>query len=487
MRSRASRPWLSTGSALTILLVGCSARPPQALTTKLLPDRFVGPIPTAAPTWPTADWWHHFDSPELSNLIALAQTSNRNVATAAARLQEANANVRIQRAALFPTIDVQSNAERIGVGSGALSTSGLGQPNATINSFGLSGNASYDLDLWGLTRDNLRAAKEGVKSARFSQLAVALEVTADVANAYFNILAAREQIAITKENIAAIEGILDIVRLKVSAGTVSNLDLAQEQAQVESVKAQLPALSQREIAQRAALSVLVGIAPEALEVETGSTLAIQMPTVQPGLPSELLLRRPDVAEAEANLSAAHANWQAARAAFLPQIALNGSAGFGSAALSALLHGPSFLWDGGAQLVQTIFDGGKLAGEKDLAKAKQQELVAIYQDAVLQAYADVEVALGQVYNMQEVESRLQDEVAAAAEAFKIADLQYRQGAADLLTVLQTQQTLFSARDQLIQVRLARMQAIVQLYVALGGGWKEAFQDRTQFIGSAMNDH
>jgi multidrug efflux system outer membrane protein len=142
---------------------------------------------------------------------------------------------------------------------------------------------------------------------------------------------------------------------------------------------------------------------------------------------------------------------------------------------------------GAQLVQTIFDGGKLAGEKDLAKAKQQELVAIYQDAVLQAYADVEVSLGQVYNMQEVESRLQDEVAAAAEAFKISDLQYRQGAADLLTVLQTQQTLFSARDQLIQVRLARMQAIVQLYVALGGGWKEAFQDRTQFIGSAMNDH
>jgi NodT family efflux transporter outer membrane factor (OMF) lipoprotein len=463
--------------------MGCSARPPQAVTTKLLPDRFVGPVPTGAPTWPTADWWRHFDSPELSKLIALAQTSNRNVAAAAARLQQANANVRIQRAALFPTIDVQSNAERIGVRGGAISTSGLGIPNETINNFNLSGNAGYDLDLWGLSRNNWRAAREGAKSARFSQLAVALEVTADVANAYFNILAAREQIAITKENIAAIEGILDIVRLKVTAGTVSNLDLAQEQAQVESVKAQLPALNQREIAERAALSVLVGIVPESLQVETESTLAIQMPTVQPGLPSELLQRRPDVAEAEANLSSAHANLQAARAAFLPQIALNGSAGFSSAALSALLHGPSFLWDGGAQLVQTIFDGGKLAGAKDLAKAKELELLAVYEDAVLQAYADVEVALGEVQNMQEEERQLKAEVAAAAEAFKISDLQYRQGTADLLTVLQTQETLFSARDQLIQVRLARIHAIVQLYVALGGGWKEAFQDRTQFASSA----
>jgi multidrug efflux system outer membrane protein len=195
--------------------------------------------------------------------------------------------------------------------------------------------------------------------------------------------------------------------------------------------------------------------------------------------AELLLRRPDVAQAEANLAAAHANLDAARAAFLPQFALTGNGGFAGTAINALLHGPNFAWDFGANLLQTVFDGGKLLGQKNLAQATQQELIASYQSAVLSAYADVEDALGQVTNNSNAEIHLGREVEAAREAFKISQLQYRQGATDLLTVLQAQQTLFSAEDQLAQTTLAHMQAVVHLFEALGGGWVEPTEERTQF--------
>lgn len=474
--------WLPLGMALGALLTGCATRPPQILTPQWIPEHFVGQGPAGAPVWPHVRWWRRFECPQLSKLIERARTSNRDLAASAARIQEAQAEVTIERSALFPQLDLQASGERIGEGSGALSSSVQGQPSLTVNSFGLLGNASYGLDVWGLARDNLRSAEEGVHSARFASEALALTVTGDVADTYFNILAIRKEIAITRENITAIDEILNIVRLKVKAGTVSHLDLAQEQAQVESVKAQLPGLRQQEIAERAALAVLVGIPVESLRLPAEDRQTVRVPAVQPGLPSELLVRRPDVAQAEANLAAAHANLQAARAAFLPQFALGGSVGFSSAAASALLHGPSFLWDAGAQMIQTIFDGGRLIGQDDLAYATQKALLAAYETAILNAYADVETALGQVRNAEQEEARLRDEVAAARKAFQIGALQYREGTAGLLTVLQTQQTLFAARNQLVQARLARMQAVVHLYVALGGGWKEPPLDRTQFIAT-----
>ncbi len=461
------------------LLAGCASRPPQVLAPNIVPRAFIGHEGASLPVWPTPGWWRQFDSPELSRLIAQAEADNRDLAVAAARLREARAEVTIQRAALFPQINAQADAVRTGVGRSALSTTG--QQGFTSNSFGLSAGASYELDVWGLARDNLHSAREALKSSRFARQAVALTTTAAVADTYFEVLDLRERIAIADEDIAAINGILNVVKLKVKAGTASHLDLAQEEAQIESVQADLPVLKEQELEARVALAVLIGRPPEGFRLEAQSADAIQLPEVAPGLPSQLLLRRPDVAEAEATLAAAHANLQAARAAFLPQFALTGSAGFSSAAANALLHGPSVLWDAGAELVQTIFDGGKLIGQKDLAYATQQELVASYEGAVLNAYADVESALGQVSNDAREADHLQREVNAAREAFQISELQYRQGVADLLNVLQAQQTLFGARDSLAQVRLARMQAVVHLYEALGGGWKEPSHDRTQFVG------
>jgi outer membrane protein, multidrug efflux system len=467
---------------LALLMVSCATHVPQVLTPPISPKTFSAQIIGSEQIWPQPGWWRTFGTPELSDLIEKAGADNRDLAVAVARVMEAHAQTTIQRAALFPQINAQAQALRSPSGQSGQSISG--QSYSAGNSFGLTFGASYELDIWGLAHDNLRAAREALKSASFAQQSIALTVTANVANTYFSVLALRARIAIANEDITAINGILDTINLRVSTGKSSHLDLAQEQAQVESVEAQLPMLQEQELEARVALAVLLGEPPEGFDVKTQNLDEFHLPIVQPGLPSELLLRRPDVAQAEANLAGAHANLDAARAAFLPQFALTGNGGFASTAINALLHGPNFAWDFGANLLQTVFDGGKLLGQKNLARATQQELIASYQSAVLNAYADVETALGQVANNSKAEIHLGREVEAASEAFKISQLQYRQGVTELLTVLQAQQTLFAAEDQLAQTTLAHMQAVVHLFEALGGGWMESPDERTQFAARQL---
>ena len=460
-----------------LLVSGCATAVPQAMPQAEQPKSFVGPVQAESSVWPDAQWWQGFGDPELSALVQKAESGNRDLAQAAARVMAAEAQTTIQRSALFPQI-----------GGEALHTNGGCRGQACSQFFpqkdyGLTFNASYELDFWGLARDNLRAANEELKSARFAQEVVALTVTANVADQYFNVLALRRRIAIAHENIAAINGILDLIKLRAKAGSISHLDLAQETAQQEAVESQLPGLETAERQSIYTLAVLLGEMPENFDVKAEDIEKIAAPKVGPGLPVDLLLRRPDVAEAEASLAAAHANLDAARAAFFPAVSLTGSGGFVSAAVGTLIQGANFGYAYGFNLVQTIFDGGRLIGQKDLAKATEQSFIAGYQSAALNAYADVETALVQVTNTSRAVDHLNAEVVAAQEGFGIASLQYRQGAADLLTVLQTQQTLFQAEDQLAQSALANRQAIVHLFEALGGGWQEAPADRTQL---AIND-
>jgi multidrug efflux system outer membrane protein len=479
------RPWWYPRGVLPVLALlmgGCATHVPQVMAPQVSPEGFSGQIIGTDQVWPQPEWWRTFGSPELSGLIERAHAANLDLAVAVAHVMEAQAQATIQRATLFPQINAQAQVLRSPSGQSGQSISG--QSYSAGNSFGLTFGASYELDFWGLARDNLRAANEALKSARFTQQAVALTVTANVANTYFTVLVLRARIAIANEEISAINDILGTINLRVSTGKSSHLDLAQEQAQVESVEAQLPMLEEQELEARVALAVLLGEPPEGFEVTTQSPDAFRLPLVGVGVPSQLLLRRPDVAAAEANLAGAHANLDAARAAFLPQFALTENGGFASTAVNALLHGPNFAWDFGANLLQTVFAGGKLLGQKRLAYATQQQLIAGYQSAALNAYADVENALGQVTNNGKAENHLKREVEAAREAFTIAKLQYRQGSADILTVLQAQQTVFSAEDQLAQSMLARMQAVVHLFEALGGGWVEHPDERTQFSSSQM---
>jgi NodT family efflux transporter outer membrane factor (OMF) lipoprotein len=455
-----------------LALAGCATQVPQALPPQMVPKAFTGPVSAGADIWPAPSWWQSFGDPELARLVRDAQDGNPDIAVAAARVMQAEAQSTIQGSALFPQFGAQAGAQRGGCNGGSC------RQFLSGNQFGLTFDASYELDFWGLARDNLRAANEQLKAARFARQSVALTITANVAGEYLNVLAIRRRIAIANEDIAAIDAILQVIQLRVKAGATSHLDLAREQAQLESVEAQLPALETLEKQALYSLAVLLGRPPEGFAVAPADLEKILPPPVGAGLPSDLLLRRPDIAQAEADLAAAHANVDAARAAFLPQFSLTGSGGFLSTAVGTLLQGPNFGYDFGIGLVQTIFDGGRLSGQKQLADATQKEYVAAYQKAALNAYADVEFALTQVANTARAQDHLRRLIAAAQEAFQISQLQYRQGATDLLNVLQAQQTLFSAEDQLAQTVLANRQAAIHLYEALGGGWVEEPRDRTQ---------
>jgi NodT family efflux transporter outer membrane factor (OMF) lipoprotein len=466
---------------LAVLCVeGCATPVPQVLRAKDIPDAFSSST-TTTDVWPSSDWWRGFGNPELAAFIAESQANNLDLAAATARIRAADALVTIQRSPLFPQIGLAATAQRGNAqvsGSSSLTPLSGSLPVQTGNTYGLSLGASYELDFWGLARSNLRAAQESAKSARYAQRVVALTVVSNVANTYLSILGLRQRIAIAHEYLSAINGILEIIKLKVSAGASSHLDLAQEQAQAESVASDVPNLELQERQALVTLAVLLGRLPEGFAVMGHDLNQIDAPAVTPGIPSALLSRRPDIAQAEADLASAHANLDAARAAFLPQIDLAASGGYAGAAVSTLLQGSNLVWQAGASLAQTVFDGGKLVGARQLARASQDQLIAAYKNAVLAAYADVESSLTGVASAQTREDHLIREVAAAQEAFQIARLQYQHGTTDLLTVLQAQQTLFTAEDLLAQAKLSQVQAAVNLYQALGGGWEEPPPEHTQ---------
>jgi multidrug efflux system outer membrane protein len=458
----------------TLFVAGCATPLPQVLNASMVPEKFTGPPAPTARLWPDASWWQEFRDPQLANLVAAAQANNLDLTAAAARVLQAEAQSRIQRAGLFPQLTGQGASSNVACSGAAC------MQYQAAKTDGVNFNASYEIDVWGLAHDNWRAAQEQLKSARFAHQSVALAVTANTATEYFTVLAIRRRLAITHQNIDAIDGILEIIKLRAKAGAISHLDLAQEQAQLESVEAQLPGLETAEQEALFTLAQLLGRPPEGFGVDGHDLDHIAQLQVSAGLPSDLLLRRPDVAQAEANLAAAHANVDAARAAFLPQLSLTGSGGLVSTAIGALLHGSNFGYSYGAGLLQTLFDGGRLSGQRAVATGVQKELIADYQSAALNAFVDVEDALIEVANTHTAQDHFVREVDAAREAFGIGQLQYRQGVTDLLTVLQAQQTLFLAEDELAQVNLANCQAVVHLYEALGGGWVENAGDRTQFV-------
>ena len=464
-----NRTITKTGVALAAiaLLAGCAASPmPQAFKAGDVPQAFDAASPAAgavAADTPQTDWWHGFGDDELVRLVAEAEVNNRDLSVAQARLDEARSGISLAGAALWPQVQGQAGVMKEGCAGQACNT----YSNAHDYTLGLG--ATYDLDLRGLTGAKVRSARAAAEVQAQSRRWIALSVAANTADQYFEVLAIRRRLAIARENIVAINGLLDVVTLRVKTGTASHLDLAREQAQLEAVEAQLPDLETAERTAQIRLAVLLGRAPEGFAIGPQNFDALGIPAVAPDVPSVLLRRRPDLLMAEAGIAAAHGQVDAARAAFLPDISLTAQGGGISAALGDLLKGSNAGYELGAGLAQTLFDGGSLSAQKKQATAVQSEAVATYQGAVLGALADVETALVTVAHTREAQDHLDREVAAAREAFEITQLQYRNGATDLLNVLQAQQTLFLAEDEQVQVREARCEAAVALYRALGGGW------------------
>jgi NodT family efflux transporter outer membrane factor (OMF) lipoprotein len=329
--------------------------------------------------------------------------------------------------------------------------------------------ASYEIDFWGKNRAALRAAEESAVASRYNREVVSLATVVVTANTYFQVLAAQDRLRIARENVASATRILNLIKQQFSAGTASDLNVAQQESLVNSQRASIPPLVQTLRQSEAVLALLLARPPERVAIRGGSMRGITIPRVTPGLPSELIAQRPDIRLAEAQLASANANVYNARAQLLPSITLTGEGGYQSAILKTLLRPESAFYTLTAGLTQPIFEGGKLLGNLDLQKGLQDQLLQNYRKAVISGFTDVDKALIAVRETALAE-RLQREVVNSSQrAFDLSDQQLRAGTVNLITLLQVQQTLFQAQDALALARLARLQAIVSLYQALGGGW------------------
>jgi outer membrane protein, multidrug efflux system len=417
---------------------------------------------------PTLDWWRGFRSAELTVLMEEAQKVNLDIAAATARFIQADAQARIAGAALLPT--VSTGGQEANSRTSGSSASGLSIGGREVVNYSASLSASYQLDFWGQYRDAAQAAQETSTANRFDRDVVALTTLTAVANAYFQVLASQDRIRTAESNIASALRILDAIRQRFKAGTGTELDVAQQESVVANQRAAVPPLRLTLAQNINALALLVSRPPESVHVAGGSMNQISSPRVTPGLPSELLTQRPDIRRQEAQLAAATANVGSARAQFFPSIQLTSAGGYQSSQLVSLFqpHAAFFSLVGG--LTQPIFDGGAILGNFELTKAKQDELLQTYRKTVVSAFTDVDNALASI-RQSTAKLRLQQEVVAASRrAFQLSEQQLRAGTADIVTVLNTQLTLFQAEDVLWQAKLARLLSIVSLYQALGGGWE-----------------
>jgi len=433
-----------------------------------IPDGYRAARLTDRDAPPTLDWWRGFRSAELTDLMEEAQRVNLDIAAAVARFKQADAQARVAGAALLPNLS-GSGSETYSRTSGS-SSSGLTNGGREVVNYSSSLSASYQLDFWGQNRDALQAAEETAIANRFDRDVVALTTLASVANAYFQVLASQDRIRTAERNIASATRVLEAIKQRLKAGTGTDLDVAQQEAVLGNQKAAVPPLRQTLAQNINALATLVARPPESVRVTGGSLNAVSSPRVTPGLPSELLTQRPDIRRQEAQLASATANVGSARAQFFPSIQLTGQGGYQSSALVSLFqpHAAFFSMVGG--LTQPIFDGGKILGNFEFNQAKQDELLQTYRKTVVSAFADVDNALVSIKETT-AKLRLQREVVAASRrAFQLSEQQLRAGTADIVTVLNTQVTLFQAEDVLWQAKLARLLAIVSLYQALGGGWE-----------------
>jgi NodT family efflux transporter outer membrane factor (OMF) lipoprotein len=459
--------------ALMLSLGGClltGERPDPALD---IPPNYTGSTakPAAAEAaLPPLDWWTKFHSSELTAFVEEARSANLDIAAAIARIVQADAQARITGAALLPAVDLGGTATHLRTSqstSAGGTTGSLGGSERDLLSTSLT--ASYEIDFWGKNRSAQRAAEETAVATRYDREVVGLATVVATANAYFQVLAAQDRLRVARENLESATRVLNLIKQRLSAGTASNLEVAEQQSVVNTQKASIPPLEQTLTQNRNALALLIARPPQHVRVHGGSLRAIRYPPVTPGLPSELLTQRPDIREAEARLAAANANVENARAQFLPSITLTGQGGYQSAILRTLLRPESAFYTAAAGLTQPIFEGGRLLGNLDLQKGVEDELLQNYRKAVISAFTDVENALDAISQTASRERLQQDVVTSSRQAFDISEQRLREGTIDLVTVLQTQQTLYQAEDTLVQARLAHVQAIVSLYQALGGGW------------------
>ncbi|KMN00937.1 efflux transporter outer membrane subunit [Pseudomonas helleri] len=451
-----------------LLLAACSQTPPHDEHPVQLPPTWQSPH-TQASQLSSQQWWSHFRSPALDRLIAQARVGSYDLAAAIARVQQARATAVIAGAPLLPEVKFASSANR----EKLLRGKGYSQLDATDNNkavdyFDANLTASYEVDFWGGKAAARDSALHTLNASEFDQATVELTLLSGVASSYVQTLAFDEQLRIARLNLTNAQSVLHVVQTRYDAGSATAFELAQQKSLVAAQQRQLPLMAQQAQEARITLAVLLGEPVQRLTLGDTAFAQLQWPDIGSGLPSALLSRRPDIASAEAKLAAASADITVARAAMLPSLTLSATLGSGADRFGDMLRSPFYNLTAG--LAAPIFNNGRLSAERDKTVARQQELLQTYRASIISAFADVEKALNSASGLDQQRQWQDEELQQAQQAFDIAQSRYKAGAEVMLTVLETQRTLYQAQDQHVQLRMARLQASIALYKALGGGWQ-----------------
>ncbi|HTZ74305.1 MAG TPA: efflux transporter outer membrane subunit [Candidatus Aquilonibacter sp.] len=453
------------------LIAGCAVGPnyqrPNVQTPAAyrdLSDIAQAPVQPQVASYADLPWWQVFQDPQLQDLIRTALKQNYDLQIATERINDARAQVAVTRSSLFPQVQ----------GNGVFSGGRESNFQTKYNFLTLNADAAFQLDFFGKLRRETEASRAQLLATEDARQTVILTLVSDVASDYFTLLELDLQLQITRETVNTQQDSVKLTNLRVEHGVATKLDVLQAQQVLDTANAQIPDL-QRQIAQEEnAISILLGNYPQA--VPRGRPLVEQAlpPDVPPGIPSTLIERRPDIRVAEQNLVAANAEIGVAKAQFFPQISLTGSGGgaFGrSSAFSSLMSSQLGIWSYGAQVSQPVFTGGALRGNLRMAESEHEQALIAYRKTIQQAFGDVSDALIGYQQFHQVRVRQEDSVKDLQESVRLSNLRYQGGTTTYLEVLDGQRSLFAAELTLAQARGNEYQSLVQLYRALGGGWKQ----------------
>jgi NodT family efflux transporter outer membrane factor (OMF) lipoprotein len=465
--SRGALLALTTGALLT----GCSFRMDPVANPVKVPVAWDATSPATTPAvTPVAgavlsqEWWKSFQSPVLDGLVAEALTGSPSLKIAEERLRQAERALSVTRDGLLPDLSVNATSSRTRSG-------GTGQTDVIRSATNVNAQLRYDVDLWGGSAASLRASRATLAGTRYDLDSARLTLSANVSAQYFQLLSIRARVQIARENLEIAERLLRIVDARYRNGVVRQLDLSQQTTAVLQQRTNLIPLETQERQTETALGLLLGRVPQEFRVDGEPFERIAVPEVQPWLPADLLLRRPDLAAAEADLSAAHANIAVARANLLPgAITFTAGGGLASPQLLALTDPTkSFSLSGVLSIAESIF--GFRARKAQLDNARSNEFITLqnYAQSIRTALKDVDDSLANAQSDLRREESQRAVLEQAQRALRLAELEYREGAGSLQEVLEAQRTQFSAQDQLSQIRLARLNSALDLYVSLGGGW------------------
>ncbi len=462
MKSGLSR----AGSLLSValLLAACATQAPPQYAAVQVPQDFLLDVGAGqGDPFPESEWWQRYGSPTLDRLIQRAELNNPDLSAAAARIARADAELRRSGASLLPSATADTSASRNSRPWAERFSDGGG------SSYSLGLRASYELDLWGANASTVEAAAARALASRFEQESVALSLFSEVALGYINLLGLNEQIDASERSLELAREVQALTKTRERAGAASGLETAQQRSVIAGLEARLSDLRRQATARRLALSALLGENPDLSLMPDERLMDLRLPLPAPGLPADVLRRRPDLRAAEAGLRAAAADVEVARSALFPSISLNASGTSASDALRSLLDPASFLFTVTAGLAQTVFDGGARIAGIESSEAQQIALLEDYRGSALLAFQEVETALSDAAAQEQVEAARLDALEAAREAYAIAEAQFRNGAVDFLNLLEAQRSLIDAETQAILARQARLEASVSLYRALGGGY------------------